>query len=174
MKNLILFFTILFINLLNAKTSEQFDILITSNSIKINNIEITNKTSKAEILSLLGEPNRIKKNILDVEQNLIYDSLGLSIELNKETHLVEAVIVNYNWDNDEKMAKLPYIGTLKIDGYLITDLVKTNDLKKETSFKEIICMGEMLCMTKPGKDVSLIIGYNNDKKLTQIGFSCPR
>ncbi len=171
---ILILITALFVNLASAQETKQFNVSITSKSIKINDYEITNKTSRAEIISLLGEPNRIKKNILDVEQNLIYDSLGLSIELDKETHLVAAISVNYNWDNDEKMAKLTFTGILKIDNLQINDATTTENIKKETTYKEIICLGEMLCMTQPGKEVLLVVGYNKDKKITQIGFALPK
>ncbi len=172
--NILILISTLFTSFLHSQTAKNTEILITSKIIKINTIDINNNTTKAQIITLLGEPSRIKKNILDIEQYLIYDSLGLSIELNKETKNVAAVIVNYNWDEDEKMAKMTFNGNLKVDNLTINDLINTKTIQKETSFKDIMCMGEALCMSKPGKGVALLIGYNKDKKITQIGFSCPQ
>lgn len=150
-----------------------FDLKISSKKIIFNNVEINKNTTKADIVKLIGLPNRTK-SIGGTERYLIFDSLGLSVELNKETSNVSAFIICYNWDEDEKMAKMKYSGSLMIDDFILGDSTTSNEIKKNTTFSGIMCIGEVLCMTKPGEGVNLLIGYNKTQKITQIGFGCPQ
>lgn len=128
---------------------------------------LSSKTKIEEVTKLLG--TRIEK-IADIDRYYIYDKLGLSFDVGKNSTL-EAVIVNYNWDKDKKAANETYNGVLLIDNFLINDKTKVDDIKIKTKLKDIICLGTKMCMTKPSQSsLALLLGYNDETNITQIGF----
>jgi hypothetical protein len=57
-----------------------------------------------------------------------------------------------------------------MDTYAITELTSSSDININTKVNNIMCVGDFMCMTPPGKsDLVVLIGYK-DKKMTQIGF----
>ena len=137
--------------------------------VVIDEIILSSKTKIEEVTILLGTPTRIEK-IADIDRYYIYDKLGLSFDVGKNSTL-EAVIVNYNWDKDKKAANGTYNGVLLIDNFLINDKSKVDDIKIKTKLKDIICLGPKMCMTKPSQSsLALLLGYNDEANITQIGF----
>ncbi len=146
-------------------------IKVTSNkkTITIDSLTIDDKTKIDDVKKLLGEPSRVVK-VAGKDRYYVYDSLGLSFDA-RLNEIVEAVLINYNWDEDEKAAKGSFKGELQVDGYNINSKTKSEEIKANTKFKEIVCIGAMLCISNPKKnEMAIIIGFNATPEITQITF----
>lgn len=138
--------------------------------IQIGSFILAKDSAPSSIKKYFGTPSRIETSSAGVERTYAYDELGLSFAIDPTGNVIEAVIINYNWDGDKKAAKSAYKGKLTLDAYTITELTSSSDINTNTKINNIMCIGEIMCMTPPGKsNVVVLIGYQ-DKKITQIGF----
>lgn len=152
-----------------AQNSRKITVTSDKKSITIDSLTINSKTKIDHIKNLLGEPTRVLK-VAGKDRYYIYDSLGLSFDARLNDY-VDAVLINFNWDGDEKAAKGSFKGELQVDGYNINSKTSSDDIKANTKFKEIVCIGAGLCISKPKKDeMAIIIGYNATPEITQISF----
>lgn len=168
MKKIILAFSLLFsVIFLNAQTDTSH-VNATSSQIKIGAHTITANTSVADLIAAFGKPNRIEQ-VAGKDRHYIYDALGLAFDC--RTGTVEAVAFTFHADGDKKTANAAIKGALLIDNYTITDHTTADQIKANTSIKAIMCLGELMCMSDPKQGgVALIIGYNKDKLITQVGI----
>lgn len=170
MKNYILLLFVLFAGFSNAATIDSISVNSKLKQVTLGSLVIAKDSTMNSVVKLLGSPSRIEKTAMGIERTFVYDELGISFDLDREGKKIEAVIINYNWDEDKKAAKSMYKGKLSLDGYTITELTKSTDINANTDVKNMTCFGESMCMTPPGKNTLVIlIGYK-DAKMTQIGF----
>ncbi len=171
MKNFLLVVCLLLSSVITrAATMDSVTVDSKNKKVQIGSYVLAKDSTPASIIKSFGKPSRIETSSLGVERTYAYDELGLSFAIDPSGKFIEAIIVNYNWDGDKKAAKSAYKGKLRMDAYTITEQSTSTDINTNTNVKNIMCIGEMMCMTPPGKsDLVVLIGYK-DKKMTQIGF----
>jgi hypothetical protein len=169
-KLFVLAYMALSLNCANAQKRIPVSIMSEAKKIMLGAFEVSATTKIEDVIKYLGKPDRIMK-AAGTDRHYIYDSLGIAIDAGKEGKIVEAVSINFNWDNDKKMAMLPFKNTLTLDGYAITELSTTDMIRQNTMVKEIICPAPVICMSNPkAGGLALIIGYTKDNRMTQIAF----
>jgi flagellar hook assembly protein FlgD len=170
--NKILILAFLLVSSLITKAAQMDSVIVDSKNkkVQIGSYVLAKDSTPSSIINYFGKPSRIETSALGVERTYAYDEMGLSFAIDPSGKAIEAIIINYNWDGDKKAAKSAYKGKLKMDTYAITELSSSIDINNNTNVKNIVCIGEIMCMTPPGKsDLVVLIGYQ-DKKMTQIGF----
>jgi hypothetical protein len=126
-------------------------------------------TPIAQLVQWMGTPSRIEQ-VGGKDRYYIYDALGLSFDAGK-TGIVEAVLINFNFDGDKKAAKEKYLGALVVDNFSISEKTKTDEIKQSTRIKAIVCMGPTLCVSDPkSQTMVLMVGYSAASLITQIIF----
>ncbi|MDI1234473.1 MAG: hypothetical protein PSX81_09335 [bacterium] len=152
---------------LNAQTDSS-SVNSKSSTIQIGAHTITAKTTVEQLIKALGTPSRIEK-IAGKDRHYIYDALGLAFDCRSGS--VEAVTFTFHYDNDKKVAIDAVKNGLKIDNFTISDATTTDQIKANTNIKNIMCLGELMCMSDPSQPgAALVIGYSKDKKITQISI----
>jgi hypothetical protein len=168
----ILLVACLLVSSLITKAASMDSVVVDSKNkkVQIGSFVLAKDSTPSSIINYFGKPSRIETSASGVERTYAYDEMGLSFAIDPSGKVIEAVIVNYNWDGDKKAAKSAFKGKLKMDTYAITELTSSSDININTKVNNIMCVGDFMCMTPPGKsDLVVLIGYK-DKKMTQIGF----
>lgn len=171
MKNFcILLLMLVFSTAARAAQSDSVVIDSKNKKIQIGSFILAKDSSPATIKKYFGTPSRIETSSSGVERTYAYDDMGISFAIDPSGKVIEAVMINYNWDGDKKAAKSAFKGKLTMDTYSITELTSSSDININTKVNNIMCVGDFMCMTPPGKsNIAILIGYK-DKKITQIGF----
>jgi hypothetical protein len=142
-----------------------------SQSIVISSYQIAADSTIKSVVSHFGKPDRIEK-VGGMDRMYVYDQLGFSFDAGQTGIKVEAVIFNFNWDNDKKCAKSAYAGVLLLDGYELSESTTSEEIRTHTDKKDIKCLGELLCMSNPTNEgLAFMMGFSAEKKVTQFTFA---
>lgn len=139
----------------------------TSESLTINNTTFTKKSTLADYEKVLGKADRIEK-VAGKDKFFVYDKLGISIILNTNTNIIDNVIIAYIFDDDRKVAKESFKGTLAINGTTITNQTMYEEIEKLSTIKLLKIMTGFYI--GKGKIMHLMV-YYIEKNLGQLTFS---
>lgn len=141
----------------------------TKQEIVINGVAFTKSATLEDYEKVLGKAERIEK-IGGKDKIFAYDKSGISLSLKANTNIVQEVYITYIYDNDKKVAKERFAGSLSLNGKAITDKTAKDEVAKLSGLDLKAAMTG-LYMGR-GKELSLTV-YYPETSIGQIAISFP-
>ncbi|MBL0745013.1 DUF7738 domain-containing protein [Chryseolinea lacunae] len=141
----------------------------TKQEIVINGVAFTKASTLEDYEKVLGKAERIEK-IGGKDKIFAYDKSGISLSLKTNTNVVQEVYITYIYDNDKKVAKERFAGSLSLNGKTITDKTVKDDVAKLSGLDLKAAMTGLYLGR--GKELSLTV-YYPEATIGQIAVSFP-
>lgn len=135
--------------------------------IVINNVTLTKNSTLADYEKILGKAERVEK-IGGKDKIFAYDKSGISLSLKVNTNIVQEIYITYIYDNDKKVAKERFTGSLSFNGTTITDKTGKDEVAKNSGLDLKAAMTGLYLGR--GKELSLTV-YYPETTIGQIALS---
>ena len=154
---------------LSAQKIDNVKINVAKEEITVNNTVIKSGTSIQDVIKALGEPERIVK-FAGKDRYYIYDSQGVAFSIIANSDKIETITITYTYDEDEKVAKEKFKGTLMVDAHTVTEKTTIKELNDKTAYDGIQCFGKLCASDPKKKGVIVMIGLTEKQEILQIVF----
>lgn len=135
--------------------------------LTINGTPFTNQSTLADYEKVLGKAERVEK-IGGKDKIFAYDASGISLSLKAGTNVVQEIFITYVSDGDRKVARGKFAGTIKVNGGVVEETTKSDDVAKTTGLDmKTIMPGYFIAQSQS----MFFMIYYKDGKLSQLGFS---
>jgi hypothetical protein len=155
-----------------AGNTDSLKVNISKKHITIGNAIVSAQTPISKVIALLGKPSRVLK-VANVDRIYIYDSLGLTFDIDKTTEKkVHQITVSFYPKGNNRIAQGTYQGVLILDAMKVTAQTNSTQIAKYTLIKDFNCFSAMCSSAVSKTMMNVIMDFMDDKrnKLMSISF----